>query len=76
MKVSDIKMPFDCMILDSEPVVVSNPFSGASCTLTPQAVAVYDCIMGAQYINDYKTIQKGCNWFRKYFPSEYMVLLD
>jgi len=70
------KLPFDCMILDSEPVLVKNPFSGESCMLEPDAVAVYDSIMGAQYINDYKTIRKGLDWFRKHFPAEYMVLLD
>jgi len=48
-----IKLPFDCMILDSEPVKVSNPFSGESCTLTPEAVAVYDSIMGCQMVGDY-----------------------
>ena len=70
------KLPFDCMILDTEPAEVRNPFSGESCVLEPDAIAVYDCIMGAQYINDYKTIRKGLDWFRKYFPKEYMVLLD
>mgnify|MGYP003345263577 FL=1 len=70
------KLPFECMILDAEPVRVTNPFSGESCMLEPDAVAVYDSIMGAQYINDYKTIRKGLDWFRKYFPAEYMTLLD
>lgn len=70
------KLPFDCMILDAEPVMVKNPFSGEGCMLEPDAVAVYDSIMGAQYTNDYKTIRKGLDWFRKHFPAEYMVLLD
>ena len=38
------KLPFECMILDAEPVRVTNPFSGESCMLEPDAVAVYDCI--------------------------------
>lgn len=71
-----MKLPFDCRILDSEPVSVTNPFSGDSCMLTPEAVAVYDVIMGAQIFNDYKTIRKGIDWFRKHYPKEYMVLLD
>jgi hypothetical protein len=70
------KLPFDCMILDDAPVAVCNPFSGEYCTLEPDAVAVYDCIMGAQMTGDYKTVRKGLDWFRKYFPAEYMVLLD
>ena len=71
-----MKMPFDCMILDEEPVEVTNPFSGESCMLTPEAVAVYDSMMGAEMIGDYKMLRKGLDWFRQYFPKEYMVLLD
>lgn len=71
-----MKLPFDCTILDSEPVEVSNPFSGESCLLTPEAVAVYDTLRGAEMFGDYKTVRKGLDWFRKHFPSEYYVLLD
>jgi len=44
--------------------------------LTPEAAAVYDTINGAELIEDYKTVRKGLDWFRKYFPKEYMILLD
>ena len=71
-----IKLPFDCAVLDKEPVEVANRFSGEKVTLTPEAVAVYDTIMGAEMVEDYKLVRKGLDWFRKYFPSEYMVLLD
>lgn len=71
-----MKMPFDCMVLDSEPVEVQNPFSGETCVLTPEAVAVYDTLKGAEMFGDYKTVRKGLEWFRKYFPAEYYVLLD
>jgi hypothetical protein len=70
------KLPFDCMVFDKEPVEVKNPFSGQSCMLEPDAVAVYDCISGANMMGDYKTVRKGLDWFRKYFPQEYMILLD
>lgn len=70
------KLPFDCMILDSEPVEVQNPFSGETCMLEPDAVAVYDVMMGAERFGDYKTVRKGLDWFRKHFPAEYMILLD
>lgn len=70
------KLPFDCMIFDKEPVMVQNRFSGESVLLQPDAVAVYDSIMGAEMIGDYKRVQKGLDWFRRYFPEEYMVLLD
>ena len=71
-----IKLPFDCMVLDSEPVLVSNPFSGESCMLSPEAVAVYDTIRGCEMTGDYKTVRKGLNWFVKHFPNEYMTLLE
>jgi len=71
-----MKLPFDCMILDSEPVLIKNPFSGEGVMLVPEAVAVYDSIRGAEMIGDYKTVRKGLDWFRKFFPQEYMVLLD
>jgi len=71
-----MNMPFECAILDSAPVEVRNPFSGESCVLTPEAVAVYDSISGANMMGDYKTARLGLDWFRKYFPKEYMVLLD
>lgn len=76
MKKVNIKLPFECMILDTEPVVVKNRFSGEACTLPPEAVAVYDTICGSEMIGDYKTVRKGLDWFRKHFPQEYMVLLD
>jgi len=70
------KLPFDCTIMDTEPVEVKNRFSGQSTTLEPDAVAVYDTIIGAEMMGQYKLVQKGLDWFRKHFPAEYMVLLD
>lgn len=70
------KLPFPCTILDKEPVLVKNRFSGESCMLEPDAVAVYDCMMGAEMMGDYKTVRKGLDWFAKHFPEEYMILLD
>ena len=71
-----VKLPFDCLILDTEPVLVKNPFSGESVMLTPEAVAVYDTIQGCEMTGNYKMIRKGLDWFRKHYPAEYMVLLD
>jgi hypothetical protein len=64
------------MILDTENVRVANRFSGESVMLPPDAVAVYDTMMGAEMVGDYKTVRKGLDWFRRHFPAEYMVLLD
>ena len=71
-----IKLPFECTLYDTEPVRVTNPFSGESCMLTPEAVAVYDCITGANMTGNYKMVRKGLDWFMEHFPQEYMTLLD
>ena len=73
---SNRKLPFPCQILDSQDVRIANRFSGESVMLPPDAVAVYDTLMGAEMMGDYKTVRKGLDWFRKHFPAEYMVLLD
>ena len=59
-----------------EPEVVTNPFSGQSTTLEPEAVALYDLIKGAEYIGDFKTVRAGLTLFSKNWPKEYMILLD
>jgi hypothetical protein len=63
-------------MLGTESEVVANRFTGQAVTLTPEAVAVYDTVIGAEMIGDYRTVRKGLDWFRQYFPAEYMVLLD
>jgi hypothetical protein len=68
--------PFPVEIIDTEPVEVSNPYSGEKATLQPTAVAVYDCIKGAEMVEDYDMMQKGIDWFIKHYPKEYGVLLD
>jgi hypothetical protein len=72
----DRKLPFYCLILDTEEVLITNRYSGESVMLPPDAVAVYDVTMGAEMLGDYKTVRKGLDWFRRHFPAEYMVLLD
>jgi len=75
-KESKRELPFDCVIMDSEPVEVKNEMSGESCMLPPDAVAVYDTIKGAELLGVYPIMNKGIIWFKKYFPKEYMILLD
>ena len=68
--------PFPVEIIDTEPVEVTNPFSKQKVMLEPIAVAVYDCIKGAEMLEDYDTVQKGIDWFIEHYPEEYGVLLD
>lgn len=72
-------MPFDertIKVIDDHPATVSNPFSGESILLDPQEIAVYDVIMGASLTGKYDLVRKGSDWFRKYNPKAYMVLID
>ena len=68
--------PFPVEIIDTEPVEVTNPFSKQKVMLEPIAVAVYDCIKGAEMLGEYDTVQKGIDWFIEHYPEEYGVLLD
>jgi|TARA_R110000796_G_scaffold28265_1_gene77464 hypothetical protein len=78
----EYKMPFDAdytrQKADSfkEEIIVKNRFSNESALLPWFAVAVYDAILGAEQFEDYDTVRKGLDWFKKYFASQYMVLLD
>lgn len=72
----DRPLPFDCKIYDKEAQKIENKLGGGSCYLEPDAIAVYDTIKGAEMLGNYETVQDGCEWFRKYFPEEYMILLD
>ncbi len=74
----EYRIPFDLDLeLDKDQLIqVNNRFSGEKVILPWFAVAVYDLIMGAERLEDYNTMQKGLNWFRQYFPKEYMAILD
>jgi hypothetical protein len=68
--------PFPVEIIDTVPVEVANPFSGEKVMLEPIAVAVYDCIKGAEMMGDHGMVEKGIEWFITHYPKEYGVLLD
>ena len=72
------RIPFDLDLeIDKDQVIeVPNRFTEEKATLPWFAVAVYDLIMGAERLSDYDTMQEALDWFRKYFPKQYMVLLD
>jgi hypothetical protein len=71
-----VKLPYKNMFVGTESELVSNPFSGESVLLKPEAVAVYDTLRGCSVLGDYKGLRKGLDWFRQHFPAEYMILLD
>jgi hypothetical protein len=70
------KLPYKDMIMGSEPELITNRFGGDSVMLDPDAVAVYDTLMGAEALGLYVEMQKGLDWFRQNHPKAYMILLD
>ena len=78
----EYKMPFKANYFkqkaDSfkEEIIVKNRFSGEPALLPWFAVAVYAVIMGSEQTQDWDSHRKGLDWFIKYFPKQYMVLLD
>ena len=87
-----IKLPFADADYSDAPLemeTVKNPFSGESIAMPRFAVAVYDVTMGSNHLAEmydskhgrgtapqWDTVRKGLDWFRRYFPEQYMVLLD
>ena len=59
-----------------EEIIVNNRFNNEPALLPWFAVAVYDVIMGSEQTEDWDNHRKGLDWFIKYFPKQYMVLLD
>jgi len=74
----EYKLPFDVALPDDPTTTdtVKNRFGGESCILPAFAIAVYDVIIGAEMLHDYKTVRKGLDWFSRNFTDQYMVLLD
>ena len=74
------KIPLPFLIaketLNCKMTKVRNRFNGDEIELPEFAVAVYDVIMGSEMLQDWKTHRQGLDWFIKYFPKQYMVLLD
>ena len=71
-----ITIPFNCAIYTDKETKVRNRFGGEECTLPGYAVAVYDTIIGAEKFEEWNTVRLGLDWFMKYFPKQYMTLLD
>jgi hypothetical protein len=55
---------------------VTNPFSGESVLLKPDAIAVYDFIKGSEALKQYDDMREGLDWFMQHEPEAYMTLLD
>ena len=87
-----IKLPFALGLPKdpNEMVEVANRFNGEKVKLPAFAGAVYDMIIGGEALATghddqvgesghsfiWDNVRSGLDWFRQYFPKEYMVLLD
>lgn len=69
----------------SKGAVVQNRFGGDEIELNNIELSIYDFVMGASIVVEmgmFNTpqhladLRKGLNWFKKYNPKAYMVLLD
>jgi len=71
-----ITMPFDCSVYTEGSIVIANRFSGEETAVPGYAASVYDTIIGAERFEAWDIVRAGLDWFKKYFPNQYMVLLD
>ena len=67
---------FPDIVIFKEKEFIANRFTGEEIELEPEAVAVYDLVMGAEMLGMYKIVRKGLGWFKQHYPKEYLVLLD
>ena len=75
-KMKKTKLPYPDLWIGEESEVVQNRFGFGSIELTPEEVAVYDCLMGFERLGMYEQMQKGITWFIKNNIKAYQVLLD
>ena len=67
---------FPDIVIFSKKEFIANRFTGEEIELEPEAVAVYDLCMGAEQFRMWKIVRKCLDWFKEYYPKEYLVLLD
>lgn len=81
-KIKEIKLSkkdqalMDGLKIGTENETIINPFSGDTCELVPEAVALYDFIKGSEAMGLHKKMAQGLSIFRRKWSSEYMTLLD
>ena len=74
-----VKVPFEDAnyTLDGEKdVTIKNRFGGEKATVPGYAAAVYDVIIGSEQLQQWDNVRTGLDWFKQYFPKQYMTLLD
>ena len=72
----DITIPFNCSVYEDKVVKIANRFTGEETEMPGYAASVYDTIIGAEKFGAWEIVRAGIDWFRQYFPKQYMVVLD
>ena len=55
---------------------VQNRFGGDSIELNALELSIYDTIIGCEQFGDFDNVRLGLDWFAKFNPKAYTVLLD
>ncbi len=77
IKLEKDKPPFKGAIqIYSEGATVQNRFGGDSIKLNALELSIYDTIIGCEQFGKYDEVRLGLDWFAKFNPKAYMVLLD
>ena len=71
------KAPFKAPIqIYDNGAIVKNPYSGETARLNALELSIYDTIKGCEQFEDYENVRLGLDWFAKFNPEAYMILLD
>tara|TARA_E500000318_G_scaffold3970_1_gene4243 strand:- start:57 stop:296 length:240 start_codon:yes stop_codon:yes gene_type:complete len=77
IKLDKNKPPFKGAIqIYSEGATVQNRFGGDSVELNALELSIYDTIMGCELGGNIEEMRRGIDWFMKFNPKAYMILLD
>ncbi|MFZ9950331.1 MAG: hypothetical protein ACO3FX_12150 [Gemmobacter sp.] len=63
-------------VFGTVPVEICNPWTGASCMLTPEELAVYDYLKGCERLGNVEGLCRAQKWFWKNNMKVYKTLLD
>ena len=77
IKLEKDKAPFKAPIqIYTKGAVVKNRFGGDSIELNALELSIYDTIMGCELGGNIGEMRRGIDWFMKFNPKAYMILLD
>ena len=71
-----VTLPFNCSVSQDKTVKIANRFTGEETEKPGYAASVNDTIIGADRFEAWDIVRAGLDWFKKYFPKQYMVVLD